>query len=170
MTDAVATSVAELTRSIETGWNAFRNTISTLTENQLTQPTDAAGWTAKDHLIHLATWEDALNALLDLQPRWENLGIDKALWDSQDIDQINAVIQKRYHDMPLADVHHRHQEVHQRLMAKIAQLSDKDLQKPIKDYQPGSTDTTPIGRPLVADTYEAYAEHMPWIAAIVAKA
>jgi uncharacterized protein (TIGR03083 family) len=163
-------TVNELLDNIERGWNSFNAYIDTLSEKQLTQPTDAAGWTAKDHLIHLASWEDTLNALLDRTPRWERIGVDKALWDSNDIDQINAIVQKRYHDMPLDEVRQKHREVHQRLLEKIRQLSDADLGQPIREYQPGSATTSPIVRPLVADTYDAYAEHTPWIAAIVEKA
>jgi uncharacterized protein (TIGR03083 family) len=163
-------TVQELLDNIESGWNTFNTYIDTLSEKQLTQPTDAAGWTAKDHLIHLASWEDTLNALLDHAPRWERIGVDKALWDSNAIDDINAIVQKRYQDMPLAEARQKHREVHERLLAKIRQLSDADLQQPIREYQPGSASASPIVRPLVADTYDAYAEHTPWIAAIVEKA
>jgi len=161
-------TVAELLRNIETGWNTFQAYIDTLSKSQLIRPTDAAGWTAKDHLVHLAMWEDSLNALLEHTPQWERMGADKALWDSHDVDKINAILQKRYQNMPLEEVRQKHQEVHQRLMPKIALLTDEDVQRPVRDYQPGSDDNRPIFRNLVSDTYEAYDEHTPWIAAIVA--
>jgi hypothetical protein len=161
-------TVEALLRNIETGWDQFNAYIDTLSEAQLTQPTDAAGWTAKDHLIHLARWEDTLNALLDRIPQWERMEFDKALWDSHDIDLQNAIVQQRNQNMPLEDVRQTHRAVHQRLISKISALSDADLQRPIRDYQPGSAASQPILRPLIADTYEAYEEHTPWIAAIVA--
>src|SRR5436190_20969846 len=126
MTKEEPKTVAELLKNIETGWNSFSGYINTLTQTQLTQPTDAAGWTAKDHLIHIASWEDTLNALLDKSPQWENISVDKALWFSGDIDKINAIVQKRYQHMPLSEVRQKHREVHQRLLSKIQALADED--------------------------------------------
>jgi hypothetical protein len=163
-------TVEALRQNIEAGWDKFNAYIDTLSEAQLTRPTDAAGWTAKDHLIHLARWEDTLNALLDRTPQWERMEVDKALWDGHDVDKINAVVQKRNQNMPLDDVRRTHRDVHQRLMSKISALSDADLQRPVRDYQPASSASQPILRPLITDTYEAYEEHTPWIAAIVANA
>lgn len=160
-------TVTDLLQNIETSWDKLQSYIDSLSEAQLTEPTDAAGWTAKDHLIHIATWEDTLNALLEGKPQWENIGVDKALWFSGDVDKINAIVQKRDQHMSLSEVRQKHQEVHQRLMSRIALLSDADLKRPIKDYQPESPRTHPILRALISDTYEAYDEHTPWIAAIV---
>jgi hypothetical protein len=162
-------TVAELLSHIDAAWKTFWSYIDTLTEAQLTGPTDAQGWTAKDHLIHIATWEDTLNALLERTPQWERIAIDKALWYSRDVDAQNAVLQQRFQPMPLADVRQKHREVHEQLLSKIRTLSDGDLRRPIREYQPGSSDSRPVLRSLKADTYEAYEEHTPWIAAIVAK-
>ncbi len=79
-------SKVELLAAIEQGWNGLNAYVDSLTPEQLTTPTDAAGWTAKDHLAHLAVWEDTINALLDKKPRAPHVGIDQALWDSQEFD------------------------------------------------------------------------------------
>jgi hypothetical protein len=50
---------AELLERIEAGFQEINQYLDSLTETQLTQPTDAAGWTAKDHVIHMAIWEDS---------------------------------------------------------------------------------------------------------------
>ena len=141
MTEQQSMTVTELLRKIEASWSTFNAYIDTLTEAQLTQPTDAAGWTAKDHLIHIASWEDTLNALLDKSPQWEHMGVDKALFFSG--DEINAVIQKRYQNMPLAEVRQKHQEIHKNLMSKLSKLSDEDLYRPVRDYQPDFSAHTP---------------------------
>jgi len=163
------TTVKELLQRIEKSWNTFYAYIDTLSEAQLTQPTDAAGWTAKDHLIHIAMWEDTLNAMLEKSPMWEHMGIEKAIWYGRDIDRINAIVQKRLQDMPLDEVRQTHREVHQRLISQIAALTDADLQNPVSDYQTDSTSSRPILRNFISDTCEAYEEHTPWIAAIVSK-
>ena len=41
----------ELLEYLEQEWTDFHAYLQTLTETQLSVPTDAAGWTAKDHVI-----------------------------------------------------------------------------------------------------------------------
>ncbi|MEQ8672174.1 MAG: DinB family protein [Aggregatilineales bacterium] len=48
---------ADLLRQIQESWNELQTVVASLTEEQLTRSTDAAGWTVKDHLIHLSIWE-----------------------------------------------------------------------------------------------------------------
>lgn len=49
--------IAELVARIEAAWNALEAQIAQYPEDVLTGPTDAAGWTIRDHLAHLTAWE-----------------------------------------------------------------------------------------------------------------
>jgi hypothetical protein len=98
MTDETVLSKTELLARIEQGWDEFNAYIKTLTDTQLTSPTDAAGWTAKDHLTHIAVWEDGTYAIFQGLARPEYMGVDKDTWDSHDYDRINALIQQRHKD------------------------------------------------------------------------
>ncbi|MAS37211.1 MAG: hypothetical protein CL610_24635 [Anaerolineaceae bacterium] len=167
MTDESKISKSELLQKMQTGWSALQTYIRSLTEAQMTGPTDAAGWTVKDHLIHLAIWEDSMNALQAKQSRRASMGLDDETWNSRDFDRMNAVIQQNHKDMPLADVLQRHADVHQRLSDTIEALPEEDLYKPYSHYQPDSPQDRPVIGWLVGDTYEHYAEHMPWMDAIV---
>lgn len=60
----------ELLIRIEQGWNEFQAYIQTLSAAQLAGPTDAAGWTAKDHIMHLAVWEDGIDAARIVGTEW----------------------------------------------------------------------------------------------------
>src|SRR4051794_1166729 len=101
--DATLTKV-ELLRRMQAGWDELNRYIASLSDQQLTGPTDAAGWTVKDHLIHLAIWEDSVFGILEGLARHDYMGVDQEIWESGDFDRINAVIQQRFHDMPIDTV------------------------------------------------------------------
>jgi len=158
----------QLLANIQQGWDELQHFIGTQTPEQLTTPTDAAGWTAKDHIIHLAVWEDSLLPMLEGKRRHEAMGIDKDMWKRNDYDEINAVIQARHKGMSLAEVKQTLSDVHQRVLAKLETLSDEDLHRPYNYYQPGSSTEYAIIGWIIGNTYEHYADHRRWMAALIA--
>lgn len=160
-------SKAELLKHIHEGWDKLQAYLKTLTEAQLTGPTDAAGWTGKDHVIHLAVWEDGIVAIFEGESRVARLGIDATTWAARDYDNINAIIQQKHQNEPLADVMNTLNQVHERLLEKLADITDEDLQRPYKHYQPDSTADQPVIGWVMGNTFEHYDEHIPWIDAIV---
>ncbi|MBC8098629.1 MAG: hypothetical protein H7Y11_04245 [Armatimonadetes bacterium] len=49
-------------------------------------------------------------------------------------------------------------------------LTDADLMRPYQYYATDSTREDPVIRWIVGDTFEHYAEHLPWMQAIVDRA
>ncbi|HYF63926.1 MAG TPA: maleylpyruvate isomerase N-terminal domain-containing protein, partial [Herpetosiphonaceae bacterium] len=129
--DAITT--ANLLGRIGRGWDDLQGYIGTLSREQLTGPADDAGWTVKDHLIHMAVWEDGIAALLGGSSRLEAMGVDQASWE-QGADAANEVIYARYRDMPLDDVLSHCQQAHGRLLERIKAMSDADLLRPYGDF------------------------------------
>lgn len=167
MTDTTEVTTAEMLRRMDNGWNDLQAYIKTLSEAQLTGPTDAAGWTVKDHVMHLAVWEDGIYALLERTSRREQMGIDAETWERHDYDQINAIIQRRYADKSWAQVSKALQDVHERLVARIGSMSDADLLRSYRHYAPDSAEERPVWGWIVGNTFGHYAEHLPWMDAIV---
>jgi uncharacterized protein (TIGR03083 family) len=167
LTEETAMTKAEFLAALDKGWKDLQSYLHTLTPEQMIQPTDAAGWTVKDHLMHLAVWEDGMHALLQGLPRYDTMGVEKAIWEGGDFDQINAVIQQQHKDMPLDEVKRTFHDVHQRLIAQLGTLSDEALQRPYNSYQPESGRTYPVVQSLMGNTFEHYEEHMPWMDAMV---
>lgn len=133
-------------------------------------PTDAAGWRALDHVIHLADWENGMLALLNHQDRAAGMGVDKATWTTQDFDKINDILQKKSKDKTLQQAQEYVMGIYQQFVGKIQSMSDEDLHQPYKYYQPdlwiekrrsskaGADEHLPARRRSIT----------PWIAAIVA--
>lgn len=159
----------DLMQQIDTAWNDLYGYLTALTEDQLTRPTDAAGWTAKDHAIHVAAWENANIAMLEGKFKRDILDITPEVWD-QDDDPINAVLQERYRDMPSNEVMQTLRQTHERMMAKLNAMTEADFQRPYSHYQPTSTTETPIIRYIHWDTVNHYGEHRLWISQIVESA
>jgi len=160
-------SRAELLAKIQQEWDALQTYLETLTETQLTELADAAGWSVKDHISHLAVWEDGITALLEGESRRERMGIDEIRWKTPGYDQINEVIYRRHRHKSLEEVLQTFQEVHERLIAKIQSMSDEELQLPYSYYQHNSIQNKPVIHSILAATANHYSEHLPWIREIV---
>jgi hypothetical protein len=112
------TAAATLAR-FDHAWEALDKTVKSLNRHALTEIRDPAGWAAKDHLMHVALWEQALLARTDSRPRHEVLGLDASTEGSQDWDTLNAAIFARTRNQGVADVLRTLQETHDTTRARL---------------------------------------------------
>ncbi|MFQ3566321.1 MAG: DinB family protein [Aggregatilineales bacterium] len=159
-------SKAELLNFIEQEWKNLWAYIAALKPDQLTIPTDAAGWTVKDHLMHLAVWEDGMHALLTGEPRHVRMGIEEAMWLARDVAGANAVIQQRHREDTLNDTLATLNAVHAKMMALLAAMPEETLYRPYSSFVPNSEQASPIIWWVAGNTGQHYAEHLPWMQAI----
>lgn len=159
----------DLIARINVAWEDLQATLAGLTEEQLTVPRDAQGWSAKDHLAHLADWERSVVGLVrDRRPRYTTLGIDQALFASRDFDKQNAVILAATRDRSLAEVRADLSNVHREMLALLATLSEQELATPASEYVAGDADS-PVYALVNGDTWDHYDEHRVWIAELVGR-
>ena len=59
-------------------------------------------------------------------------------------------------------------DIHRRLVEQISAMSDEDLARPYREYQPTSNGEWPVSRSIAGNTYEHYLEeHRAWMDAII---
>ena len=157
----------ELLGRIDGAWTEFNHMLAGLSEAQRTEAHDGQGWRVKDHLTHIAVWEDSLLALLEGRDRIKALGLGDDNLSGLTYDQENAIIQQNHahlsHDQAVELMH----QSHERLRAAIAALSDEDLRRPYSHYQPGARHESAhlaVINWIAGNTYEHYAEHDDWMA------
>ena len=102
-------------------------------EENMTQPEVAGGWSIKDIVAHITGWRRrtvlrfraALDPTVDMTPDYP-----AELDEDDEVDQINAWIDKANRDRPLADVLNDSREVFQQLVKACDALSDEQLNDP----------------------------------------
>ena len=162
---------AELERRIDSSWASLEGTIGGLSEQQLTEPRDPAGWSAKDHLAHLAAWERSMVYLLQNQPRHEGLGVTESVYLECGEDDINAAIQQASSDLALSEVLALLRTTHEQLRGLVSAMSDEDLHQTYSHFlpdEPGRDDGDPILWRISGNTDTHFDSHRRYIETIVA--
>jgi hypothetical protein len=169
--DTLPSTVQDLRAQMDTGLADFLAEIDRLSNSQLRGPTDAAGWTVSDHISHLAVWANGIAALLRSEDRWDAMGIAMPNPDSDEVDYdaLNATIAAPHRDKSPAEARSFLIDSHQELVRAVLALPDGALGLPYDRFvAPFTADTGhPIVGYIVGNSYEHYAEHLPWIHAIV---
>jgi hypothetical protein len=157
MTTMRDTAAAALAR-FDHAFAELDKTVQGLSERELMEIRDPAGWSAKDHLMHVATWEQALLATLDGRPRHVALGLDASTDGSEDWDAMNAAIFATTRERSLREVLDTVRGTHATTRAKIAALAEGGAAAPTADAFLADV-------PGYADHYE---QHHGWIRELVA--
>jgi uncharacterized protein (TIGR03083 family) len=159
-------SKPDLLARIDRAWADLQATIATNSPKQLTLPTDASGWTAKDHLAHLTAWERSMVFLLQHRARHEGLGVSESLYLTGDEDAINASIQEQTRDLPLDQVLAELAATHKELLALVRELPESELRQPYSYFlpdEPGIDSGEPIIWRISGNTDEHFDLHRGYI-------
>jgi uncharacterized protein (TIGR03083 family) len=156
----------EFEEHLRNAWAQLQNTLDALTDEQMTARTDAAGWTVKDHLAHLVTWEQGIIALLKREPRYQAMGLDASVVQDKDEDELNQILRQQQPAGTLAQVRDRLRKIHEDLRAVVESLQPEDLLRTYSYYQPdepGEDSGEPVLRWVIGNSSGHYLEHLPWI-------
>jgi hypothetical protein len=163
------TEKAELEELIESSYNELMALIHSLGPSGLAI-TGSDGWAVKDHLIHLGAWELSLIGLLESADRPTAMGVPGV---EHETEALNRAVWTLHRDKSPDEAVAFFARTHALLLSTLDSLSDAGLQLPYSHYQPGSIGNEGTERPVVdwvaGNTYEHYAEHIPWITSLAAE-
>jgi uncharacterized damage-inducible protein DinB len=139
----------ELIGRVQRSWDELQAAVAGLDDHRLSA-LGPEGWSAKDHLAHLARWEEYMLAVLDGRDGRAELEVDTD--ERRETDAINAALQKSDAGLPAAEVRSRLAETHARMVARLRSLDGAELTSRL-DH-------------IAGNTHEHFDEHAGWIRAL----
>ena len=157
-------NTAALLERILRDWIALEQTFAGLSEEQMNVP-GTGGWSIKDHLAHLAAWEQfMLQHHLQGRPEHEVVQVDEATWKTLDEDGENAILHQRSQARSLVEVLAERRRSHEQVVATLEHTPFADLMKP---HYPDDPKARPLIEGVIGNTYEHYQEHRGYIEALI---
>jgi len=170
MADPNHSSPSDLALAVAAAWNRLLPFLDGLTEEQA-RMADDQGWTARDHVAHIAVWENSVAILFRGRPRHEALGISPSFYAEAPFDQINEVIQARLASLSFDEAKALLAGVHSGLMADVARLNQAQLNTTVAALFPPAppSDDRRVIDFVLENTAEHYREHQGWMEALLAR-
>jgi len=173
MSQRRVTTKAQLMEDIDRSWTALNEALDNLSEDRLTNIHDAQGWSAKDHITHMAAWERSVVYFLQGKPRHEGVGVSEELYLNDSEDDINAAIQKQKKALSLDEARAELSDVHRQLLDLLAPMTDADLLKTYTHYlpnEPGDDNGRSAFDVINGNSASHFTEHLGWIKSLVGNA
>jgi uncharacterized damage-inducible protein DinB len=156
---------AELLERMESSRRALLARLGAESEATLVMHGPEGGWSAKDHIAHIAAWERYLAALLTGGNRWTEMGLTAAPTPPEET-AINEAIYERNQDLSLRQVYAGWDAAHQLVLDALGPMTDDDLMRPFSHYVRDATGegaADPIVGWINGNTWGHYEEHAAWI-------
>jgi hypothetical protein len=164
-----ARSNSDVLDEITSAWEELHEFLRRLGPDQITAIRDAEGWSIKDHIAHLAVWEDSVAVLFRGRPRHEALGVSPEEYARHSFDEINAILWRRRKDSSPDAILTELGDIHSRLLGSLKELSGENLARPVRDVFPQApaSDDRPAADLILDNTSRHYSEHLAWMKAIL---
>lgn len=173
MSGPYPTSLFELIARIELHREPLTALVDDLPPAKRDELRDQAGWSTKDHVVHLSMWERSLDFLLTGRARHEGLGVRQETYLKHDVDLTNDEIFRQHRDRDWVAIRAEFDDVHSDLLTTLGGVGWDGLQLTYSHYAPGEPGEE-VGTPVVfyvaGNTFFHYDEHRSWIETLVATA
>lgn len=161
------TTVEELLERMERARAAFYASLEGLSDAELAMPLTERGWSAADHMAHLAVWMGGILAAFDGVSRWAAMGVEGPP-GAGGFDELNERLRAPHAGKPPAEARRLLDETHERMAARLRTMTMEELRRPYSHYQPGEA-RPDAGEPFLnwvaGDTFAHYDEHRGWLEA-----
>ena len=153
---------SEVVAHVERAWHELVSLTAGMDEEGLALHRAPDGWAVKDHLAHVAAWEQWLLALFERRDKLAAMGASGA---ARDIDAVNDAVYRSHRDDSAKEALRYFRDSHERLMAVLRKQTDDDFDRPYRTFfDPGAeSDEQPVMVAVAANTYEHYSDHVRWI-------
>lgn len=132
---------------------AFEALVESLSEEQLTTPGVTGSWSVKDHLAHLAWWQQRLLTQVQGQSA-ERTAEPVDPLQGLSVDEINERVYQQQKDRALAEVWNDLHVVSAALIAQVETMSEEGINSPLT-----SLGNHPAPFWVLGNTYVHYHEH-----------
>jgi hypothetical protein len=163
--------LTKFTASIDAAWKDLHSFLGAVPPGQASKR-DQAGWSVKDHVAHLAVWEDSVVILFRGGRRHEALGIEEPFYAASSMDEINEVIKVRLEGTALQEAIRNLEGAHRQLMGHLRTLRDADLNAKAREFFPQAprNDDRSLASLIWDNTGRHFTEHQEWMRDLVGRA
>jgi hypothetical protein len=155
---------AALLERVAPARRALDEAIAALTEDELADLRDGAGWSTADHLSHIAAWERMIVAHLADGSEHEIVGVGRARFDRATLDELNNLLYHRMRGLALPDALAEYAAAHAAIVAHLRGFDAAAFERPYWEDDPSGRT---VMEKVTGDTYRHYLEHRRWILELV---
>jgi hypothetical protein len=160
----------EVLQRIDDGWRRLTELVEGIDPTTFVQPVQD-DWSPKDHVAHVAAWEEFLLAILEKRDRHRSMGVGDLR--GKETAEINDAVFQARRGLAPDEVRTSLAETHRKVRAAIESLPDSDLRRPRSDFQPDSADGESGEESLVDEiewnAWGHYEKHIEWLTALIPK-
>jgi uncharacterized damage-inducible protein DinB len=149
----------DLLRENETTHRRVLDLIAGVPDDRLTAPGADGGWSVRDHLGHLASWQQYVADLLTGATEPRNIKNDA------EMDSLNATIAAETRARPAAEVRALFQSSYDALRAQVERLGDAELDQP-PPY--GRDWDRKLWQHIAGNGFDHYREHLDAVETLLA--
>ena len=157
-------SIHDALVEVHKAWRRLMTTMERAPKADTTRKHDARGWTALDHLAHVAAWERSRLTWLQGRPRFEGLEVSSDQF-KLGYDELNEIVRARTDGQEYDEVMEQARIGHQAMEAEIRSFDPDDVPR---EGGIGTAEIARIGAELKENLADHYDEHRGYIERILA--
>jgi hypothetical protein len=146
-------------KEMDTSYAALEEILASLDKTQYFIEGVIPGWSIKDILAHIASWQHRLLRWLDAAVR----NVEPAISGPNNVDEMDALNAQFYEEnkaLPLDEVLTDFRTTHQHIMDIVQAMPTEDL---ISPHRFSWSNGIPLWQAIAGDTYEHFREHIEQI-------